>query len=395
MLRYLTAVFAWVGCLVLLTAAEAARGHETDNYYLPLDRQFADLGGYLNAVHTRVIEESVRGLNGDIERSLSIRDPVERAASLRRAQDPEALVRAVNGKFSDAFTELLELEDAVRGQWARQSFPNQITAHSSINWMYTWVHFPLDPRRLVLLFQSSTIKAFGVYFGTDKLSHFHHMGNYYYQNYRTLLAHGDSPDVAVRKIIRTYSTDSPLAETGLLGYWATGVYSNGDMCANYMGFKFLLNLTETVTLKGEVCPPLVERCGVYWKVSQRVRPGSGWFGAFVSDHWNEALNPNLYDLTIRSSVRSLLQRRADHIMEFYTRCDGRPNDASYYARLRDELRSYYGEDYGHGGRDDELMTLGDTCIPAVEEHALRNRRAGQRHDHEPRSLIPGMTRFSS
>lgn len=363
-------VFVGILCVVLLTVGESSRGHETDNYCLPVNQKFADLGGFLDAVHTCVIEDAVRELNAGIERALEVRDPQERASRLRRLQTPEALVSAVNDRFNDAFTEIIDIEDAVRGRWARRSFPDQITAHWSLNWMYTWVHFPLDPRRLVLLFQSSTIKAYGVYFGTDKLSHFHHMGSYYYKNYRALLSQGKSPDEAVRDILRMYSTDGPLAETGLLGFVATGVYSNADLCSNYMGFKFLLNLTEPVMLKGQMLPPLVEHYGVFWKISPRVRPGSGWFGAFVSEHWNEATNPNLYDLTIREAVRGLLRRRADQIMEFYTRCDGRPNEAAYYDRLRDELSTYYGEDYGHAGRNEELMTLGDTCVPAVQEHAL-------------------------
>lgn len=354
--------------LVLPVATESTPAHETDNYMLPTDRRFADLGGYMDAVHARAIVGSVADLNRAIESALSIRDPTERARELERLHNPDVLVAEVCSHFNDAFTEVLDVEDAVRGSWARSMYPGQITAHWSLNWMYTWTHFPLDPRRLVLLFQASTVKAYGVYFGTDKLSHFHHMGRYYYDNYRTMLARGVTPEHAIEVVLDTYTDGSPLGETGMLGFAATGVYSNADLCANYMGFKFLMNLTEPVSLKGMSFPPLVNRCGVYWSVSERVRPCSGWFGAFISDHWNEALNPNLYDVTIRGMVRILLRDRAERIMEFYTKCDGRPNDAAYFDHLRDELSSYYGEDYGHAGTTDQLMTLGDTCMPAIAEH---------------------------
>jgi hypothetical protein len=143
------------------------------------------------------------------------------------------------------------------------------------------------------------------------------------------------------------------------------VYSNADLCSNFMGFKFLLNLTEPVILKGERRAPLVVRCGVFWRVNDQVRPRSGWFGAFVSDHWNEALNPNLYDVTIRANVRGLLRRRADRIMDFYTRKDGRPADAEYFNQLARTLATYDGEEYGHSGQFEDLLTLGNTCLPAV------------------------------
>ncbi|HZM00350.1 MAG TPA: hypothetical protein VFD43_08870, partial [Planctomycetota bacterium] len=59
------------------------------------------------------------------------------------------------------------------------------------------------------------------------------------------------------------------------------------------GVRFFENLTEPVVLKGERREPLVVRSGVFWRLNRHVRPRSGWLAAFVSDHWNEALNPNL------------------------------------------------------------------------------------------------------
>jgi len=354
-----------VSAAVMLVLATPLHSHETDNLVLPLDKEFADLGSYLDTVHALAIQGAVEGLNARIEAALRIRDDAERAFELRRLHDPGALAQAVYDRFSDAFTEVLDIEDAVRGDWARSMYPGKITAHWSIEWMYAYLHFPLDPRRIVLLFQSSTIKAYGVYFGTDKLSHFHHMGRYYYENYRTLLSQGQTPEAALRSIIRTYSQDGPLAETGLLGFVATGVYSNADLAANFTGFKFLLNLTEPVMLKGVVHPPLVDRCGAFWSIAPRVRPESGWFGAFISDHWNEALNPNLYGELLQGGVRAYMREHADHIVTFYSVRDQRPRDPGYYEALKDGLSNYYGEDYGHAGDSTQLFTIGNTCFPAL------------------------------
>lgn len=345
--------------------ASAASAHETDNFYLPVNRPFADVGAFFDAAHTRAIERTVRRLNAEIDAALRIRDADRRAQRLAELHDPENIVRGVHGSFSDAFTEVLDIEDALRGPWARAMYPDKITANWDANWMYTYVHFPLDPRRLVLLFQSSTVKAYGVYFGTDKLSHFHHMGMFYYDAYRGHRRGGMDHKRAVDALVHTYSKGGPIGESSLLGFFATGVYSNADLAANYAGFKFYLNLTEPVQVKGREVEPLVVRCGVYWRLSTRVRPESGWFGDFVSDHWNEALNPSLYDVTVRGSVKSILQRRAGRIVEFYTTKDNRPSDPAYYDTLMHELGTLYGEPYGHSGEWEKLLSIGTTCMPAL------------------------------
>jgi hypothetical protein len=347
-------------------AAAPAPAHETDNFSLPLEGEFADLGEFLDRVHLRALEEAVRELNAGVERALAVKDPVDRAARLRRWHEPDEAVRAVSRRFNDAMTETLDIEDAVRSSWARRVYRDQRTAYRSLNWMFSYVHLPVDPRRLVLLFQASTIKAHGVHFGTDKLVHFHHMGRYYYEIYRELLREGKVPAEAQQAVIRRYADSSLIAENAFVGFLASGVYSNADLVSNFMGFKFLLNLTDPVALKGVVRPPLLVRAGVFWRLNDHVRPGTGWFGVFISDHWNEALNPNLYDQTIRWSVRALLERRAARIVRFYVERDGRPRDPAYFDQLARELATYHGEEYGHSGEFEKLMTLGNTCWPVLE-----------------------------
>jgi hypothetical protein len=111
--------------------------------------------------------------------------------------------------------------------------------------------------------------------------------------------------------------------------------------------------------------PLVVRCGVFWRVNDHVRPQSGWFAPFVSDHWNEALNPSLYDVTMRTGIRRVLRSRAERIVQFYTQKVGRPNDPAYFETLARELSTYDGEPYGHSGQFEKLMNIGNTCFPAL------------------------------
>ena len=177
-------------------------------------------------------------------------------------------------------------------------------------------------------------------------------------------------------MLEQYSRDGLLSEEALFGTLSTGVYSNADLAVNHIGFKFFLNLTEEVVLNGRAQEPLVVRCGVFWRINRQVYLRSGWFAGFVSDHWNEALNPSRYEPLLRAGVRRALQTRAREIVQFYTRKDGRPEDPDYYDDLARELATYHGEPYGHSGRFEDLMTIGNTCIPALRGAERRRAEEG-------------------
>ena len=348
-----------------------AGAHETDNFFLPLEVELADLGDFLGAVHTRAIEAAVREVNAGIERALAIKDPAIRARQFEQWHDPDKLAGTVASRFGDAFTEAFRAERAVSGDWARRAYPGKLAAHRG-TWMNLVAHLPIDPRALIMFSQAHTVKAYGVYFGADKLTHFHQLGWSYYRLYRSLRRDGWSQEEAYRKVLHHHAQSGFLSEKHIFGTLGTGVYSNADMCVDHLGFKFFLNLTEPVVLKGQAREPLVVRCGVFWRVNQHVRPQSGWLAAFVSDHWNEALNPSLYDPTMRPGIRRVLRSRADRIVQFYTQKDGRPNDPAYFEQLAHELATYHGEAYGHSGQFDKLMNIGNTCFPA------RRQRDGNR-----------------
>lgn len=353
----------------LVLPAPPALAHETDQYTLPLDKPFADVACLLDASHTQVLERAVDKANAEIAAALREKRSPSIEKRLERLWSQDYLVQAVYAQFSDAANDIRTVESALSGAWAREAFPDAYAKHRTINWVYTYSHFWLDPRRLITLWRSATIKSHGVYFGTDKLAHFHHMGRFYYTAWRDNLAAGMTEEEAVANMIARYSDGGPLGENGLLGFVATGVYSNADLVANYTGYKFYRNITEPVTLKGEEHPPLCVRVGNFWRLNTHVRPESGWFGAYISDHWNEAFNPNVYDPTIRGSVRKIVRRRADNIYSFWTQRDNRPSDPAYYDDLAMELTTYYGEQYGHSDGGKQLLTLGNTVIPAVQSRA--------------------------
>jgi hypothetical protein len=345
--------------------AHPAAGHESDQFTLPVDRPFADMGDFLDAVHYRAVERAAAELNVQIAVAMRDPDPARRRERLDELHSPWRIAEAVNARFNDAFFEVIDLELALDSGWAHKMHPGQITSYVTLDWVYSAAHFPLDPRRVVLAFQSSTFKAYGVYLGTDKLSHFHHLGIMYYEALLEGRRQGLSEEEALARVRRQYC-EGPLSEWGMLGWAVTGVYSNGDLAANYLGMRFYENLTEPVRLKGEMRPPLLVIRNEMYRLNRHVRPESGWFGWFVSDHWNEALNPSLFDPSIRSRMRGVLKQRSERIIDFYTRVDHRPADPEWFARYARDLSTYYGEDYGFAGAPEEMVSIANTCWPEFD-----------------------------
>jgi len=362
-----SAALAGLAFLLCLRAFPAG-ADETDNFYLPLNTELADLGPFLEAANTMALEEAVAEVNIRIEKALLIEEESVRARRLQELHDPLALAHAFVRRFGHPRFEDSQMDRALGGSWARQSFTGRKSSSQDL-WMNFAAHFPLDLRRWMMLMQSPTVKACGVYFSGDKIVHFHHIGLDYYRRYRSLLQEGLSPEAAYSKVIKHYGATAFWSEELMFGLVATGVYSNADMAANHAGFKFFMNLTDKVSLKGTVSEPLLVRSGVFWRLNQHVRPRSGWFSVFISDHWNEALNPNLYDFTMRPGIRCILRSRAKSIVTFYTQKDNRPHNAEYFNTLARELSTYYGEPYGHSGQVDTLMTIGNTCFPVVRAAA--------------------------
>lgn len=76
------------------------------------------------------------------------------------------------------------------------------------------------------------------YFGTDKLSHFSSTGSTYFKIYLQSLRKGRSKHQAKIDAIHFGLRD----EATLHGYWASGVFSYGDLESNYQGFLFFRRL---------------------------------------------------------------------------------------------------------------------------------------------------------
>ncbi len=85
---------------------------------------------------------------------------------------------------------------------------------------------------------SPNLQMNGIYFGADKLSHFASTGRRYLKHYLKKIRKGYSEEEAMQSMIRF----GLLNEETVLGIWPSGVFSYGDMEANYQGFVFYKKL---------------------------------------------------------------------------------------------------------------------------------------------------------
>ena len=88
-------------------------------------------------------------------------------------------------------------------------------------------------------------------------------------------------------------------------------------------------------------PPMLVRDGEYWRLNAHVQPDSDFFTVFITPHWNEVLNPNMYGFTSRARLRAIVRTRCADVLDWYRDEHGR--------RLRKE----------RGQIDSALCVVGD------------------------------------
>ena len=343
-------------CLLALSA-RTSWANETDQFTLPTDRALADLGPYIEGVHHEVLTRVAERLNKDLRRAY--RGP--RPQEIRRLTDPGLVADLFRSEFAPGFVETINLENALRRRSMRRAYPDQITAHRTFGWIYAWAHLPIDPRRLVLLFQSSTINVHGAYMGTDKIAHFHDLGHIYYKSYLARLDGGMTPEEARDWVVWFYSR-GPISESFTIGAIATGVVSNADLASNYAGMLFYQNLTEPIEIAGETIPAMLELHDGYWRIAYHVRPESGYLRPFLTDHCNEALNPCVYEIGMRGPIRRNLRKNSDRILTVYADEDGNVRSPDWFRAKAAELQTFHGQDYGAIVRERKMFSIGDACV---------------------------------
>lgn len=321
----------WLGC--------GASAHELDHFNLPSGTRFADLGPYLTERAYEHITTAVEKLNARLERAGE--------AEQQRLSSPDALAEAVCSEYPPVVDFIQGMERLFHDPAFTRRYAGLIVAHLPTPWIYDGAQTPIEPRAFFLLWRSSLVRVNGAFVGTDKIGHFVHNGYNYYTIYRDTRNGGADEATAWRTAVRAgVDGNFFISERGLLGALTSSVISNADLAANYLGFLFYLNLTREVTLRGAVQPPLVTFDG-RWRVAPHVRPDGDFFARFFCDHMDEVLNPSIYEPRMYEIVRPRVIAQCARIRAWYADANGVPRPREWFAAKQEELRTYYGQDYGH------------------------------------------------
>ncbi|HMB95704.1 MAG TPA: ankyrin repeat domain-containing protein, partial [Tepidisphaeraceae bacterium] len=202
---------------------------------------------------------------------------------------------------------------------------------------------------------------------------FSDMGMHYYERYKQSLAKGQSQEQAMASTLEVGTKDQLTSESGLLGYWSAGDYSNGDLSSNFLGFVFYRNLTESQMLKGQMRPPMLQHDGPYWKIAPQIRADSDFFALFISNHLDEAYNPGLFLNGVRDSIRQHASDHFEGVLEHRLDRWGNRRSQAWFANETHQLFTYYGTNYGHDGDDKNLVMISDYCFTPPADPKARDK----------------------
>jgi hypothetical protein len=379
---------SWACVVLILLGVSPGMAHETDQYTVPAGEELVELGDYFNDYFIAAIEEGVRRANRRIDvvlggdgsqfdpsdskygsGALRTYDTSTSGQALGYLYSGEAVAYYVRKSIPDAVTLIEGLERDLHSKRVTEQYPDQIVAYhpSDFDCVYAKVHFPLDPRSIFRLWRASSVKVNGTYLGTDKIGHFVDMGYHYYKVYTRLREKkGLGERKAMYGAFHAFDTGL-LSETSVLGYATAGAYSNADMTSNYVGCLFYRNLTEPVRLKGQIRPAIVIRSGDFWKLNDHVKGEPDFFSWFISDHYDEALNPSHYEGGMQKPMRKAIRNRWESLADWYADEDDNRRSPEYFRNLMYELTTYYNNDYGHSRKFEELINLGDVFQEAIAE----------------------------
>jgi hypothetical protein len=210
----------------------------------------------------------------------------------------------------------------------------------------------LSPVPASFLFDSPTVHLHGYYLGTDKIDHFFQQGHEYFERVMKNEAEGADAAGAIAAAV----AHGVKQEHKYYGTLASGIYSNGDLAANYAGMKFYLNFRHSVRIGERVWPPLLERSREGWRLRPGINPDR-LLEPFLSNHLDESLNPSRYRFS-RGSIRSLIRDRCDRWVQFYA------DRLSLVAPSGQSFAtSWFGEEYGHWLPPADEISIATECDP--------------------------------
>lgn len=343
-------------CAVLLIHSISA--FETDQFNLP-PQPLADIGDEVSEYVEQNLRKAIEKINAEILARQSClennrtktaktkcKSPTESKARLEYLRSEVAVARGVFdllGAGTIPFTK--------SGSWMeKHQFKAQPARYKTGFSESIFVVFPTD-----YLTISSTVKIYDAEFGTDKVAHFFQQGYSYYKVYKRAISEGFAPDKAVQKAIHWGKT----SERTFYGTLVSGVYSNADLCANFVGMKFYLNLTREIKIGDFTKSAVLSLRNGIWTFDESDDLRAILIKPFLSKHLNEALNSSIYTklFGLRSYVRRTVRKRS--CKEWRNQF---PNfSQADFGEISQKLELWHGEDYGFT-KSKHFITISNTCF---------------------------------
>ena len=360
--------------LLALLFIQHASAYESDQHTVPKG-DLADVGVDISSFIYKQTKIAVDKINRDLkelpEKIKKARDVLESKEAqekpflkreyqkkLKEYETRFALIQTDQGVVASVYDELggtFTWEDQRDGVFGLPlsiiPYPKNIKDNKEITFLpgklktiysFAGFHRLISPSYFVFC---SSLKMYGVYLGVDKLGHMFNQGYEYYRLYHKGLTEKD---------VVSWGQET---ENGMFGMVVDGVYSNGDLAANFGGFHFYENLLNQVTLGENTLLPLLkvnEDRTVDFNSETIVSP-EDFLRPLITDHLNEAINPSHYEKPQRVVVKKAIKNRCEGIIRFYD-----IKSSQEIEEKTNALKSWYGKDYGH--RSDDLLKINELCF---------------------------------
>lgn len=337
--------------VVLLMQLTAAFAFETDQYNLP-PVPLADIGDEVS----EYTEENIRKAIAKINAQIVIRQACleNKKANCGPAQTERNKLVYLRSEEAIALEVFKLLGDGIipftkAGTYMNShKFRGQPARYKTNYRQSIFVWLPTDYFTI-----SPTVNLYGAHFGTDKIAHFFQQGYTYYRICERAAAKGLESNKAVEKAVKW----GRMTERTYYGTLVGGVFSNADLYANYAGMKFYHGLIRTVKIGSEIRPSILLLKGGFWTINEKADLREVLIKPFMTDHLNEALNPSLFIVGLRSSIRGKVKKQS---------C---PQWRKLYPSLTqpdletrsNALKLWNGEDYGFK-ESQKFVTIANTCF---------------------------------
>lgn len=340
--------FCIAALLIFALLSLNIRAFETDQFNLPSE-PLADIGEELTDYVRQNIEKAVNKINAEItetdncfqkNQNCDSKEKLEeKLKNLRSAETVEREVFKLLGDSIPPFTPAQSWVDLHKFKAQPARFKPSFS--DSIYKFVPTSHFTISP----------TINAFGFSFGTDKIAHIFQQGFTYRQISEKNLAKGLSQKEAVKKAVNW----GRKSEKTFYGFWVSGVYSNADLAANFIGMKFYENLTNEIELDKKRVSPILELKEGKWNF----RAEKDFLTPFFTNHLNEAWTPSVY-ANIFGSHKNIKKIMKSNDCNQWKKTF--PNYAKTdYEKIYSQFETLYGEDYGFK-RSKKFITIASVCF---------------------------------